>query len=135
MKGLNIVQLIGRLGQDPDMKHFESGAVVAQFNLATDESYVKDGKKVEKLNWHRVVAWNRLAEIMEKYLKKGDKIYIEGSLQNRTYEDRDGTKRVITEIVAKNLIMLGSPSSGTSKTEPHAGDEFLSGNFGDDLPY
>jgi single-strand DNA-binding protein len=103
----NRVQLIGNLGQDPETKTLESGKKMAKFTLATDESYKdSDGKKVEVTSWHNIVAWNGLADIAGKYLKKGRQVAIEGRISYRTYEDANKVTRYFTEIVASDLMML-----------------------------
>ena len=104
----NRVTLIGRLGQDPEMKTFEGGSSLVNLNIATNEYFKNsDGKGEERAVWHKVVAWGKTAEIAEKYLKKGSEIAIEGRLSNRTYEDKDGNTKYITEVVANELVMLG----------------------------
>ena len=109
MRGtVNKVILIGRLGADPELKYMPSGDPVANFNLATNESYRdKEGNLQEKTEWHRIVAFRRLAEICGEYLKKGRQVYIEGRIQSRTWEDKNGVKRSTTEIVANAMQMLG----------------------------
>jgi len=105
-RSLNKVMLIGNLGKDPELKYTPSGVAVATFSLATSEQWKdQDGNAQEKTEWHNIVAWRKLAEIVGEYLKKGKKVYIEGKLQTRNYE-KDGVKRYITEIVADQLIML-----------------------------
>lgn len=107
---LNKVVLIGRLGKDPELKYTQSGNPVANFTIATNESYKdKDGKKVENTDWHKVVAWNKLAEICGQYLKKGSLVCVEGKIKTRSY-DKDGAKHYITEIVADEMQMLGAES-------------------------
>ncbi|MBX2846343.1 MAG: single-stranded DNA-binding protein [Saprospiraceae bacterium] len=111
MRDVNKVILIGRLGKDPDIVNFESGTKKASFPLATGESYVdRNGNRVEQTEWHNIVLWRRLAEIAEQYMRKGDPIYLEGKLKTRSYDDRDGNKRYITEIEALNISMLSSKS-------------------------
>lgn len=106
----NRVQLIGNLGQDPESKTLESGKKVAKFTLATSDSYKNgDGQKVNETTWHNVVAWNGLADIAGKYLKKGGQVAIEGRIVYRSYEDKAGATKYITEIVANELLMLKSP--------------------------
>ena len=114
MSGVNRVIIIGRLGQDPDVQYTPSGVAVAKFSVATSESWKnKDtGEKEEKTEWHRIVVWRRLAEVCGEYLKKGSQVYIEGKLQTRTWEDKEGNKRWTTEIVAQNMQMLGSKRDG-----------------------
>jgi single-strand DNA-binding protein len=104
----NTVQLIGHTGMDPEIKTFEGGKKVANISLATNESYKNDkGEKVEQTEWHRVVAWGKLAEIMEKYVTKGKEIVVQGKLTYRSYEDKNGEKRYITEVVANDILLLG----------------------------
>ena len=106
----NRVQLIGNLGQDPESKTLDSGKKVAKFTLATSESYKNaDGKKVEETTWHNIVAWNGLADIASKYLKKGQQVAIDGRIVYRTYEDKNKVTKYFTEIVANDLLMLKSP--------------------------
>ncbi len=109
MRGtVNKVILIGRLGADPELKYMPSGDPVANFNLATDESYRdKDGNTQEKTEWHRIVAFRKLAETCGEYLKKGKLVYIEGRIQSRSWEDKNGVKRYTTEIIAYTMTMLG----------------------------
>ena len=114
MAGVNKVILVGHLGKDPEVRNLESGAKVATFSLATTESY-KDrtsGERVDKTEWHNIVLWKGLADIAEKYLNKGSQVYIEGKIQNRTYDDKEGITRYTTEILGLNLTMLGSRNSG-----------------------
>jgi single-strand DNA-binding protein len=113
-RGVNKVILIGNLGQDPELRYTGSGTAVCNMRLATNESY-KDasGQLVDRTEWHTVVAWSRLAEICAEYLKKGSQVYFEGSLQTRSYEDRDGNTRYVTEIKAREMMMLsGRPENG-----------------------
>jgi single-strand DNA-binding protein len=106
----NRVQLIGNLGQDPETKALESGKKVTRFTLATSESFKNtDGQKVNETTWHNIVAWNGLADIAAKYLKKGHQVAIEGKIVYRTYEDKNKVTKYITEIVANDLLMLKSP--------------------------
>ena len=109
MSSLNKVMLIGRLGKDPEMQYFESGAVKASFSLATSESYKnKEGQRVENTEWHNLILWGKGAEIAEKYLKKGKQVYVEGSIKTRSWEGQDGNKRYMTEINVQTFKMLGS---------------------------
>jgi single-strand DNA-binding protein len=113
----NRVHLIGNLGQDPEMKTLESGKKVAHFTLATNEGYKNaDGQKVEETTWHNIVAWNGLAEIASKYLKKGKEVAVDGRIVYRSYEDKKGVTKNITEIVLNDLLLLGS-SKGKAKEE------------------
>ena len=114
MAGINKVILIGRLGRDPELRYTPSGAAVANLSVATSEEW-KDkntGEKQERTEWHRIVAWRRLGEICGEYLHKGSQVYIEGRLQTRSWEDRDGIKRYTTEIVAQNMQMLDAAGKG-----------------------
>ncbi len=113
MGSLNKATLIGNLGKDPEVRAIPSGAKVANFSIATTESYTgKDGNKVDKTEWHNIVMWRGLAEVAEKYLRKGSQVYIEGRLQTRSWDDQNGQKRYTTEIVADNMVMLGRPAGG-----------------------
>ncbi|UII22107.1 single-stranded DNA-binding protein [Fulvivirga ligni] len=112
MSGVNKVIIVGRLGKDPEVRHLESGASVANFPVATSETY-KDrntGERKEQTEWHNVVLWRGLADISEKYLNKGDMVYIEGKLRTRSWE-KDGITRYTTEIVGDNMTMLGAKNS------------------------
>ncbi len=110
MASVNKVILVGNLGADPELRYTPSGAPVATFRIATNETWInREGQKEEKVEWHRIVAWGKLAEICGEYLHKGSQVYIEGRIRTRTWEDRDGNKRYITEILATNMQMLGSP--------------------------
>jgi len=105
----NKVQLIGRLGQDPDIKTLESGKKVAHFTMATNENFKSaDGTKTEETTWHSIVAWNGLAELASKYLKKGREVCIEGRISYRSYTDKNGMPKSVTEIVASDLVLLSS---------------------------
>jgi len=127
---LNRVTLIGRLGKDPEVRRLETGAVVAKFTLATSESYKdKDGNKVDTTEWHNVVVWRSLAEIAEKFLKKGMLVYVEGKLTYREYTDKDNVKKYFTEIVASDFRMLERKEGGGGSF-PGAGDEPAFSNKG-----
>ena len=137
---LNKVQLIGNLGADPEIKHTAGGNAVANISVATSEHW-KDkqtGERVEKTEWHRVVAFSRLAEIMGEYLAKGSKVYIEGKIQTRKWQDAQGNDRWTTEIVANEMKMLdGKQQDGQQRTnqpqqpqQPQAND-----NLEDDIPF
>ncbi len=103
----NKVQLIGNLGKDPEIKNLTSGKIKASFSIATSDYYKNsDGEKVTDTQWHNVIAWGKLAEIAENYLQKGNKVAVEGKLIHRVYDDNDGQKRYITEVVANSLMML-----------------------------
>jgi single-strand DNA-binding protein len=145
MSGVNKVILIGRLGKDPEVRNLDNGAVVANFSIATSESY-KDrttGEKKEITEWHNIVVWRGLAEISQKYLHKGDMVYIEGKLRTRSWE-KDGVTRYTTEIVADNMNMLSPKTGGgsgeySSQERPEtvrAGAPMSdSGSTTDDLPF
>ncbi len=106
MSGVNKVILVGRLGADPELRSTPSGTQMCTLSVATSETWVKDGKREEKTEWHRVVLWSRQAELAQKYLKKGRMVYIEGKLQTRSWQDQQGQKRYTTEIVANNLQFI-----------------------------
>jgi single-strand DNA-binding protein len=131
-KSLNKAMLIGNLGKDPELRYTASGVAVATFTIATNESWKdQDGNLQERTEWHNIVAWRKLAEICGEWLKKGKKVYIEGRIQTRSYDDKNtGAKKYITEIVADNMIMLDGgrgaqsdapPAAGGSQPEPAAG--------------
>lgn len=115
---LNKVMLIGRLTRDPEVKTIPSGQTVATFSIATGRQWTdkQSGEKKSATEFHNIVAWRRLAEICGQYLKKGSQVYIEGSLQTRSWDDQSGTKRYRTEVIADNLIMLGSKGEGSGAT-------------------
>ena len=108
---VNKVILVGNLGKDPELRYTASGSAVASFSLATTDRF-KDKDGNQKTEWHNIVVWRQLAEICGKYLHKGKQVYIEGRIQYRTYDDRDGNKRYITEVVADQMQMLGSRGGG-----------------------
>lgn len=116
MAGVNKVIILGRLGADPDVKTVGANATsVARLNIATSETWTKDGQKQERTEWHRVVVWNKLAEICGKHLTKGRQVYIEGKLQTRQWEDQQGQKRYATEILAEKVQFVGNaPSAGSA---------------------
>lgn len=145
-RGVNKVILVGNLGQDPDVRYMANGNAVANVSLATSDSW-KDkntGEQQEKTEWHRVVFFNRLAEIVEQYVKKGSKLYVEGRLQTRSWE-QDGVKRYTTEIVASEMQMLDSRGgnagsdrdapvgSASNPAKPAPQQNF--DNFDDDIPF
>ncbi len=106
---VNKVILVGRLGKDPELRYTPAGTAVVTFTMATTENFKdRDGNRQEKTEWHNIVAWRQLAEICGKFLHKGKQVYIEGKIQTRSYDDRDGNKRYITEVVADQMQMLGS---------------------------
>jgi single-strand DNA-binding protein len=119
---VNKVILIGNLGKDPELRYTPSGAAVVNFSLATSETYKdRDGNRQTKTEWHNIVAWRQLAEICGKYLHKGKQVYIEGSLQTRKWQDRDGIDRYTTEIVAGQMQMLGSSDNNQSAAPQQSG--------------
>ena len=122
-KSLNKVQLIGNLGKDPELRYTASGVAVATFSVATNESWKdQDGNLQERTEWHNIVAWRKLAEICGEWLKKGKKVYIEGRIQTRSYDDKNtGAKKYITEIVAGDMIMLDGGRAGSGETSAPAG--------------
>ncbi|MCB0515975.1 MAG: single-stranded DNA-binding protein [Chitinophagales bacterium] len=140
MRTLNKVMIIGRLGGDPRIKYFENGAVKASLRIATDESYkTKEGERVELTEWHTVVLWRGLANIAEKYLKKGNLVYVEGKLRTRSWKDDAQQEHSITEIEASELLMLESPSrsSNSSQHNSTSDNDLLLPDVpeGDDLPF
>jgi len=119
MAGVNKVILIGNLGADPEVKYLSSGTTVANFRIATTENRVsRSGEKTATTEWHRIVAFGRLAEICGEYLNKGKQVYIEGRLRTRSWEDKDGNKRSTTEIVAARMQMLGAPGGPAEVPSP-----------------
>lgn len=117
--GVNKVILVGNVGKDPEVRHLDSGVAVANFSLATSETYKnKENQKVTNTEWHNIVVWRGLAEIVEKYVKKGDPLYLEGKIRTRSYDDKEGNKKYITEILVDNLQMLGSKQSNDENSAP-----------------
>jgi len=115
MKSLNKVQLIGNLTRDPELKYTPTGAAVATISLATNRSWTTDtGEKKEEADFHRLVAWNKLAEICGQLLKKGRKIYVEGRLSTRSWQDKDGSTKYMTEVILSDMILLDSKGAGES---------------------
>ena len=143
--GVNKVILIGNLGADPEVRYTPDGVPVANFNLATTESWTdRNGERQERTEWHKIVAWRKLAEIAGQYLKKGSRIYVEGKLQTRSWEDQNGQRRYMTEVIANDLQMLDSrgeaSASGAAQqaSEPGpapASDYSSVGDGDDDLPF
>lgn len=127
MAGVNKVIVLGRLGQDPEVRMTPSGQQVCTMSLATSESWVKDGKKEERTEWHRVVLWGKQAELAGKFLKKGRNVYIEGRLQTRSWEDQSGQKRYSTEIVANTLTFVDSMGGGQQRQDDHQSDDSYHG--------
>ena len=115
MAGVNKAILVGRLGKDPEIRYTPSGTAIANFTMATSENYKdKDGQKQERTEWHRIVAFGKLAEICGEYLAKGKQVYIEGRIQTRSWDDKDGNKKYMTEIVANTMQMLGKPEDASA---------------------
>jgi single-strand DNA-binding protein len=140
-KMVNKAILIGNLGADPEVRYTQNGTAVANFNLATTETWTKEGNKEEKTEWHRIVAFGRLGEICGEYLSKGSKVYIEGRIQTRQWDDRDGNKRYTTEIVAREMKIL-TPRSGAAGGAGGSGGTgyyeeppMPEPNMGDDVPF
>jgi single-strand DNA-binding protein len=118
MAGVNKVILVGNLGADPEVRYTAGGTAVCKFSLATSRKFTgKDGQKQEKTEWHRIVAWSKLAEICGQYLSKGKQVVIEGRIEYGSYE-KDGVKHYTTDIVAENMTMLGSPGQSNRGQEP-----------------
>jgi single-strand DNA-binding protein len=112
---VNKVLLIGNVGKDPDIRYLDSGVAIARFPLATSETYKnREGEKVTTTEWHNIVLWRGLAEVAEKYVKKGSQLFIEGRIRTRSYDDKDGNKKYVTEIVADTMQMLGKKSDSES---------------------
>lgn len=140
--GVNKVILIGNLGADPEVRYTPSGQPVANFRIATSETWVdKQGQKQERTEWHRIVAWGKLAELCGEYLSKGRQVFVEGKLQTRQWEDRDGNKRFTTEIQAREITFLGGRGEGApaGRSKPSAGTGTGAGTgaeaAGDDAGY
>ena len=147
-RSLNKALLIGNLGSDPEIRSTTDGTKVAGLSVATNRNWTdREGQAQERTEWHRVVAWANLAEIAEQYLSRGDRVYIEGEIQYRSYEDRDGATRYVTEIRARELVMLGGRDNGAPEatTSEHGGarEPVAAGGLGeeptvlpdDDLPF
>ena len=140
MSSVNKALIIGNLGQDPEIKYTQSGSPVANLSVATSERW-KDkntGEQKEQTEWHRVVVFGRLAEIAEQYLKKGSKVFIEGKIQTRDWEDPEGNKKYITEVVAREMTMLdsrASTDSSASSSDNSAKDTAKDDNPEEDIPF
>ena len=140
MSSVNKALIIGNLGQDPDIKYTQSGSPVANLSVATSERW-KDkntGEQKEQTEWHRVVVFGRLAEIAEQYLKKGSKVFIEGKIQTRDWEDSEGNKKYTTEVVAREMTMLDSRASmdsNASSSDNSAKDAAKDDNSEEDIPF
>ena len=142
-RGINKVIIVGNLGADPDSRAMPSGNAVTNISVATSESWNdrETGEKQEKTEWHRVVFFNRLAEIAAQYLKKGSQVYVEGKLQTRKWEDKEGTERWTTEVVANQMQMLGDrmsnnmTSDNASSSQSSSDNDFSTDEFDDDIPF
>ena len=140
---VNKVILVGNLGKDPELRYTPSGTAVCTFSLATTDRFKnKQGEQQERTEWHNIVVWAGLAEICGKYLTKGKQVYLEGRIQNRSYDDRDGNKRYITEVVVSEMQMLGRAGEETGggrpsmpASAPSAGPEEPVYNPDDDIPF
>ncbi|MFO1520302.1 MAG: single-stranded DNA-binding protein [bacterium] len=143
---VNKVILIGNLGTDPEVRYTPSGSAVANFNIATNENWKgKDGQDQERTEWHKIVVWGKLAELCGEYLAKGRTVYVEGRLQTRSWDDKDGNKRYTTEIVANTIQFLGGPSGergkGFSEGRPASSKPAMGGAdappppMDDDIPF
>jgi len=142
---VNKVVLIGNLGADPEVRFTPSGVQVVSATLATSESWNdKNGERQERTEWHRLVLWRKLAEIADQFLKKGSKIYVEGKMQTRSWDDQKGQKRYVTEVVVNNLEMLDSAGGASSTEVPGVGEKVENASamvgagapaLGDDLPF
>lgn len=146
MAGVNKVILVGNLGKDPEVRRLESGVAVASFPLATTENYKdKNGERQSITEWHNIVLWRGLAEVAERFLKKGNSVYVEGKIRSRSYEDQDKNIRYITEIVGDNMTMLGGNGGGgqqgapanqeTNTTSSTTQSQASSDPLEDDLPF
>jgi single-strand DNA-binding protein len=140
MAGVNKVILIGNLGKDPEVRYLDSGVAVANFSLATTENYKnKEGERISQTEWHNIVLWRGLAEVAEKWLKKGSSVYIEGKIRHRKWEDKEGNTRYTTEILGDNMTMLGKKDDNSSdapeSTVTTAEESVPEAEKGDDLPF
>ncbi len=140
--GVNKVILIGNLGRDPEVQNFENGVKKAAFTLATTEAYKgKDGEKTTHTEWHNIVMWRGLADVAERFLKKGSTIYVEGRIRKREYEDKEGQKKFIYEILGDSMQMLGNGprreegNGGAAPADSHPGDVTMPSTAEDDLPF
>ena len=133
---VNKVILVGNVGKDPDVKYLDSGVAVAKFPFATSETYKnKNNEKITNTEWHNIVLWRALAGLAEKYIKKGSQLYIEGRIKTRSYDDKDGNKKYITEIYGDNVQLLGRKAeSGTEESQSSSQAEETEETFDDILP-
>ena len=131
---VNKVILVGRLGRDPETRYTGGGQAVANFSVATDESYKdKNGERQKRTEWHKIVVWGKQAEIAQQYLKKGSLVFIEGRIQSREWQDKEGQKRTSFEIVANNFRMLGGRSEGAAAASAGGGGATARSGGGDDF--
>ena len=139
MSSLNMVQLIGNLGGDPETKDLNNGGELCKFSLATTEKWKREGEKQERTDWHKVVVFGKLAEICSEYLEKGHKVYIQGQLRTRTWDDDDGNTRYMTEVVLSGpgakMVMLGTPKDKPRREEGEERQERALSEPDDDLPF
>lgn len=147
MRGVNKVTLLGRLGKDPEVQYLDNGVSVAKFPMATSEVFKdKTGNRVEQTDWHNIVLWRGLAETAEKYLKKGSSLYLEGKIRSRSWDDKEGNKKYITEIIGDNFIMLDKKSDsepggyeasneGRNTAPAQTTADAATNDGGDDLPF
>ena len=137
MAGVNKAILLGYLGKDPEIRRLDDGRAVANFSIATSESYKnKAGERVTNTEWHNIVLWSPLAEIAENYLKKGSQVYIEGKISNRSYEDKDGVKKYISEVVGRDITLLGrAPDSAGQNQTNETNEAKKEDTVEDDLPF
>ena len=143
MAGVNKVILLGNLGKDPEVKAIDNGRKVARFTLATTESYRnQQGERVDQTEWHNVVFWGPVVDVIDKYLKKGNQVYVEGKINNRSYDDKDGNKKYITEIVGQTLTLLGGKPQASGDNESNGSSSYASSgqpssatSASDDLPF
>jgi single-strand DNA-binding protein len=137
--GVNKVILIGNLGADPEVRFTPGGAAVANFRIATSESWKdKEGQKQERTEWHSIVVWGKLAELCGQHLKKGRTCYVEGKLQTRKWQDREGADRYTTEVVAHSVTFLGGKGERAERQEPppdEPDNEGVPGNYDDEIPF
>ncbi|MCE3280367.1 MAG: single-stranded DNA-binding protein [Bacteroidetes bacterium] len=134
MAGVNKVILVGNLGKDPEIRHLEGGVAVANFTLATSEYYKdKSGNRIEQTEWHSIVVWRGLADVAEKYLKKGMTVYVEGKIRSRSWDDKEGVKHYKTEIVADALTILSKKENSQNNSSEDHGHSFSKTE--DDLPF
>jgi single-strand DNA-binding protein len=131
--GINRVILVGHLGADPELRHTPSGASVCNFSIATNESWTdKSGEKQERTEWHRIIVWGRTGEACSKHLGKGRQVYVEGRIQTRKWDDKDGITRYLTEIVAQHVQFLGGNGSRRDDDAPPTSDDFVDDS---DIPF